>query len=175
MRNTEKIYEKAMKIMNSSGSCDMKKLAKSLGITVYFENDYKNLMGMYTAAFKRRTIFINANLDENLTQLVLAHEIGHDALHRDLARKNTFQEFKLFRMKDNTEYEANAFASHLLLDTEEFIALSKQGYTISEIANCMNTEINMALIKQNELAELGYHLKKPDYTKSDFLKSIKAE
>ncbi len=167
------IYTKANKISKNTGTKDMFWLSQELGIRVYFEDSYKNLLGMYTYAFKQRAIFVNSHLDDQMRQIVIAHEIGHDMLHRDLAKNGALKEFKLFTtMKNNTEYEANAFAAHLLLPTDEFMALAKDGHTISEIASIMNTEINLALIKQKELATIGYNLQKPCQTRGDFMKDI---
>ena len=84
------------------------------------------------------------------------------------------KEFGLFKMmKNNTEYEANAFASHLLIDTDEFLELARDGRSISEIACIMNTDINIALIKWKELDTIGYDLHAPMDTKGDFMKNIK--
>ena len=93
---------------------------------------------------------------------------------RELAKNGAMKEFELFKMmKNNTEYEANAFASHLLIPTREFIELSREGLTIGEIASVMNTEINIALIKWKELVSLGYDLVSPMDTRGDFMKNIK--
>lgn len=174
MNRTTEIYRKANKIISDAGTRNMLTVARDLGIKVYFEDGYTSLLGMYTYVYKTRAIFVNTRLDEYMTQMVIAHEIGHDMLHRELAKNGAMKEFELFKMmKNNTEYEANAFASHLLIDTDEFIELSREGRTISEIASIMNTEINIALIKWKELDNLGYDLKTPMDTKSDFMKNIK--
>ena len=101
---------------------------------------------MYTCVYETRAIFVNSRLDEYMMQMVIAHEIGHDMLHRELAKNGAMKEFELFKMlKNNTEYEANAFAAHLLIETDEFISLSREGLSIGEIASLMNTEINIQM------------------------------
>ncbi len=171
---TEKIYKKANKIISNVGTRDMITVARDLGIKLYFEDNYTHLLGMYTYMYRTRAIFVNSNLDEYMTQMVIAHEIGHDMLHRELAKKSVLKEFELFKMmKDNTEYEANAFASHLLIDTHEFVELARAEHTIAEIASIMNTEINIALIKQRELVSLGYDLRVLTGIKNDFMKTLK--
>ena len=110
------LYEAARRIQPSASHA-MMALAQELGIHVEFADDYKDLLGMYFNRWHHRFIFLNSRLDEDWLPMVLAHEIGHDQLHRELA-KTGLQEFELFRMSSRTEYEANAFASHLLLDND---------------------------------------------------------
>lgn len=176
MIDSYEIYKKSKKIIRATETHDAIKIAKQLGIEVISVNYFNNLLGMYTYQYRSRFIFINSNMDEYLTQMVVAHEIGHDLFHRELAKGNGLKEFELFRMQKNTtEYEANAFAAHILLDTDKFIELAHEGYDVAQIAMQMNTEINLALIKLQELIRLGYDLRMPMDTRGDFLKKIKAE
>ena len=101
------IYKKANNIIRQVGTRDALQIASDLGIRVYYEN-YQDLLGMYTCRWKTRIIFLNNNLDDYMKQMVLAHEIGHDVFHRDLA-VGGLREFTLFKMKNDTEYVANAF------------------------------------------------------------------
>ena len=171
MNTSSIILKKANKIIQLANTRDMIKVAQYLGIKLYFEEDYQNLLGLYTCAYKTRAIFINNRLNKQLTQLVIAHEIGHDMLHRELAKKGALKEFALFSIrKDSIEYEANAFAAHLLLDTEQFIAFAKEGRTTLEIANLMHTEEELVLIKLKELVAIGYTLQLSNYAQGNFLK-----
>ena len=86
MVNTKEIYKKANMIITNAGTRNMEEVARQLGIKVYFEDNYKDLLGMYTYSYKIRAIFVNDRLDEYMTQMVIAHEIGHDMLHRELAK-----------------------------------------------------------------------------------------
>ena len=40
------------------------------------------------------------------------------------------QEFTLFDMRSEMEYEANAFAAHLRIDSEELLELAGHGYDV---------------------------------------------
>lgn len=173
MYNSQEIYDKANKIVKQAGTRDAKRIAKELGFHLKFVDYFPKLLGMYTYKNRVRAIFVNNRLNEYLTQMVIAHEIGHGILHNDIAKNAALQEFELFRMdRNNTEYEANAFAAHLLLDTKEFLEYSRQNMTVAQIAQAMNTEINIALIKWKELDALGYDLHAPMDTKGNFLKDI---
>lgn len=170
------IYKRANNFVRMCETRDSLKIAKEVGIDVIRVNYFKSLLGMYTYHLRKRFIIINIEMDDYLTQMVVAHEIGHDYLHRELAKGEALKEFELFRMQKNTtEYEANAFAAHILLDTDKFIELAHEGYDVAQIAMQMNTEINLALIKLQELIRLGYDLRMPMDTRGDFLKKIKAE
>ena len=73
-----------------------------------------------------------------------------------------------------SEYEANAFAAHLLIDTNECLEYARNGYDVVQIARAMNSEINLMLIKLQEMSRLGYNIRVPFEPKSDFFKNIKA-
>lgn len=172
--NSEAVYQKANEIVAKCGTRDAFAVADFLGIEVIPVDYFQDLLGMYSCKWRKRAIFVNVRMDEYLTQMVIAHEIGHDIYHRDLAKVNGLEEFSLFRMENAVEYEANAFAAHLLIDSEEFLELAQNGYDVTQIASQLNTEINLALIKLQEMIKLGYDLNMPKVPQSDFFKNIKA-
>jgi Zn-dependent peptidase ImmA (M78 family) len=176
LEKPEVIYRRANEIVRYCGTRDTLRIARELGIYVHFEDDFSDLLGMYTYRHKERHILLNPKMDEVLMQMVCAHEIGHDALHRELAKSTRgLQEFVLFDMRTDAEYEANAFASHLRIDEDELIDLSKQGYDVVQLAGIMETNVNMMLIKLNELNRMGWHLNLPYLPHGDFLKNISPE
>lgn len=166
------LYE-AVRRIQPSASHAMMALAQELGIHVEFADDYKNLLGMYFNRWHHRFIFLNSRLDEDWLPMVLAHEIGHDQLHRELA-KTGLQEFELFRMNSRTEYEANAFAAHLLLDSDEVYDALREGLDIASVAQSMHCNINLVLIKLNEMHRLGYDIRLTDTADSAFFKKIRS-
>ena len=171
MIDSFRIYKKANALVKRIGTRDTRQIANELGIKIYYEN-YDDLLGMYTYRWKQRIIFINNNLDDHMRQMVLAHEIGHDIFHRNLA-SNGLKEFELFDMKNTTEYEANIFCSHLLIDNDEVLALARDGYDIVQISSMLNSHINLLLIKMQEMNKMGYDFNVPYRPESDFLKNIK--
>lgn len=174
--HSEEIYHKAHRILHRCGTRDSLQIARELGIYLHFESDFKNLLGMYTYQQKERHILLNANMDDILMQMVCAHEIGHDTLHREKAKgKSVLSEFVLFDMRTAMEYEANAFAAHLLIDDDELNSYLQQGYDVAQLASAMNTNINLMLIKLNEMNRMGrnYHL--PHIPHADFFKNVKPE
>ena len=168
------IYKKANKLVEIHGTRDTIKLAKESGVEVIPFDCFHHLLGMYVYRWKQRAMFLNNKMDEYLKLMVAGHELGHDVYHRDLAKGKGMQEFELFRMQSSTEYEANAFAAHLLIDTDECLDYARNGYDVVQIARAMNSEINLMLIKLQELSRLGYNIRVPFEPKSDFFKDIKA-
>lgn len=76
-------------------------------------------------------------------------------------------------MKDTTEYEANAFASHILLENDEVYTLAKQGYDVVTIAQMLGADINLMLIKLQEMNRLEYNINAPMQSDPYFFKRIK--
>ena len=112
-------------------------------------------------------------MDYITAQMVCGHEIGHDALHRDQAKIGMgLQEFTLFDMRNEMEYEANAFAAHLRIDSEELLKLAGHGYDVVQLSSIMETNVNLILIKLNELNRMGLQFNLPYIPCSDFLKNV---
>ena len=173
---SEEIYKKANSIVKSCGTRDTLKIARELGIHLHFLDNLNDLLGMYTYRHKERHILLNSNMEYLIMQMVCGHEIGHDIFHRDLAKGNEpLPEFVLFDMRTKHEYEANAFASHLIIDDDELIDLMKQDYDVVQLSAAMGTNINLMLIKLNELNRMGWQLNLPYVPHSDFLKNVRPE
>lgn len=174
MIDSKGIYRKANKIVQHYGIRDTLCLARECGVDVVLVDDFVNLLGMYINKWRHRAMFLNSRMDAYLMQMVAGHELAHDTLHRDIAKGEGLREFELFRMTNIIEYEANAFAAHTLLDTDEVYALAKNGNDVVYIAQMMNSEINLMLIKLQEMGRLGYDLRLPMEPRSDFFKNIRA-
>lgn len=173
---SEDIYSKAKSIEKRCGTRDTLKIARELGIYVHYINKFDELLGMYTYRHKERHILLNANMEHMVMQMVCGHEIGHDTLHRALAKaNNSLPKFVLFDMRTKHEYEANAFAAHLLIDEDELIEYLREGYDVVQLSGMMNTNINLMLVKLNEMNRMGWRLNIPYVPRSDFLKDVSPE
>lgn len=172
MIDTKGIFRTANELVQAYGTRDPIEIAECSGVNVFHVDYFKDLLGMYMYKLDTASIFLNNMLDEFMLKIVSAHELGHDRLHRHIA-DHGFQEFELFRMHNATEYEANAFAAHLLIDTDECMELVRNGYDVVTAAKMLNTEINLLLIKLQELQRLGYDFRMPMTPRGDFLKNIR--
>lgn len=164
----EIIHKKAQALRNLNEG-NLMDLADRIGLHVYLRSDFDKLYGMYVIVQRRRCIFLNANLNEWETDWVLAHEIGHDQLHRELAGQDGLQDLVLMDMKSKPEYEANAFAAHLLIGDEAIDELLCQGATLQEMAQNLYVPIELVQIKLREMVKLGKDYRLPDAPRADFI------
>lgn len=157
-------------LVKRCGTRDPFRIARELGIEVMFCSDFGPLKGMYRVIKRNRFIFLNEDLSPRMQRIVCAHELGHDQLHRNLAKGNSLQEFTLYDMTTKPEYEANIVAAEILLDTNEVLEYIYQyEYTSEQIAFAMQTDINLVALKVAHLIETGYDLRRQEH-QSDFLK-----
>ena len=150
------IYSKATEMVKQTGTRNPMKIASEIGVMLRYSEELDKLLGLYTYRWKHRIILLNDKMEEIMARMVCAHELGHEALHRDIAKGEGLKEFVLFNMKDTTEYEANAFAAHLIIDDDDIYSMSKDKYDVVQMAKMLNVNINLVLIKLQELNKLGY-------------------
>lgn len=157
--STEYIHETARRLIRKFDTRNPFEIADAIGIRLKYNYEFTTLKGMYRVIERNRFIILNGNLRDNVKRLVCAHEIGHDALHRNFAVNNVLKEFMLYDMETRPEYEANVFAGELLLDDKEIYTLARDGYDIPYIAGELGTDYNLLLIKMNEMVRKGYDLR----------------
>lgn len=162
------IYQTAEELVRQCGSRDPSIIADALGIEILY-NEFEKLLGAYTRLLGRRFIVLNSNLSQEMYNIVLAHEIGHDCLHSD--DSSSFQEFTMVCKSGTLEYEANSFCSHLLISNDNFFEAALSGNTVENIAACLSVDPNIVLIKGNELAKMGYKINNCDDYNSCFLRN----
>ena len=168
--NAEQLSQIGCKLVKRYDTRNPFEIADQLGIEVMLCENFGSLKGMYRVIKRNRFIFLNKDLDESMMRIVCAHELGHDQLHRQMAKNHPIQEFMLYDMKSRPEYEANIVAAEILLDHDEVLEyIYGYGYTAEQIARAMGTDINLVALKVAHLSTLGYNLRPLEY-KSDFLK-----
>ena len=150
---------------------DQFSLAEALGIDVDCA-DLGSLKGFYIVYSDNRFVVLNTSLTETLSRVILAHEIGHDILHMDIAKNGGLKEATFFDMKSKPEMEANVFAANLLITDKEVIGYGEDGYTAEDMAKAMYVPYPLALIKINNMIRRGYELNIPYVPKAEFLGSI---
>ena len=138
-----------------TGTRDPFEYCEKEGIRVVCCPDFQNLKGMYKVILDERFIFLNGHLHRREAREVLAHEIGHDALHREMARDSVVQDHFLVDMTLKPEYEANLFAASLLLSDERVLSLFREGKTTEEAASLLKTSPYLVNLKAQILADRG--------------------
>ena len=169
MPNREYIQNVANKLIKKFDTRDPFQLCQAIGVEVFYA-DLGSLKGMYKHLKKNRFAVINENLDPFTKTLVCAHELGHDILHQNLARKVCLQEFILYDMKSRPEYEANLFASEILLPDDIILNLARDGYDIEQISKELCTDINLIALKVSSMNTRGYRFNNTIDAKCNFLK-----
>ena len=144
-------------------------ICKELDIDVVYD-DIGSLKGLYTIIMDCKFILINKNLNEYTKKIICAHELGHELLHHEFAEDKIIKEFMIYDMKNRPEYEANVFACHILLDDKEVYDYAKDGYDAQQIAGILNSDVNLVLLKLNEMIGEGYNLNNVNIPRSNFLK-----
>lgn len=165
------IYDSVQSKIKKSRTRNPFTIAEDNGIMLIFDSNLNKMKGMYTIIKRNRIIIINDNMPERMQQIVCAHELGHDALHRQFAKDGGLREFMLYDMKNRPEYEANMYAADLLLDDEEVMELAKDGYDMQQVAGILNTDINLIGLKMASMNYRGFDLRIGIEPKSDFLGS----
>ena len=164
------LSEVGERLVRRCGTRDPFEIARQLGVEVLFCPDFGSIKGMYCVVKRTRFIFLNRDLTPQMQRIVCAHELGHDKLHRALAKNGALQEFMLYDMTTKPEYEANIVAAEILLDTDEVLDyVYNFGYTSEQIAKAMSTDINLVALKVAHLAETNRGLRPVEH-RSDFLK-----
>jgi Zn-dependent peptidase ImmA (M78 family) len=99
---------------------DPVKIAEILGISVNFvsfKKNHNNISGFYLS--KENAIYVNASEYIPRVTFTVAHEIGHQQLHKKWAESKEYKVLyrdQVFKdPKDPKELEANTFAAHLLV------------------------------------------------------------
>ena len=163
------IYKEACRLVKLAGTRDPFQISKEIGVHVIYDYDFNELKGMYKIIQRNRFIFINGNLNERDRRMVCAHELGHDRFHQHFAKTSALQEFMLYDMQSKPEYEANIFAAELLIDDDDILSLVKENYDIYQMASELGEDMNLILIKIDELRKRGHDLRVPYRPQSDFL------
>ena len=163
------IFDTANSLVKQFNTRNPVTIAQETGVKIIRTDKFDKLLGMYTYQWQTRIMILNNRLGYYTEKMVAAHELGHDCLHRELAKDGFLREFTLLRQVDRTEYEANAFASHILLDSDEVYDCLRQGCSLEETAQIFCTDKNLLLIKLREMNKLGYKLPYiEDYDKNLF-------
>jgi hypothetical protein len=149
------IYDKVNSLVKKYQTRDPEELIKLLNINLIYMNPTKTLLGMYRVILKNRFIFIPNNVG-SLKKTVLAHELGHDQLHRQECIKGaSFHESRIFNPTNIYEMEANVFAAHLLISDEDIISMIKYAQSDRELAYEIGVDLNLLNLKISEMAKLN--------------------
>ncbi|MDO5696161.1 MAG: ImmA/IrrE family metallo-endopeptidase [Eubacteriales bacterium] len=173
MASAEYIRRITDELAERFGTRDPVEIAQGLNLLYYERADFRELLGMYAVVNDTGCIFVNGNLTGSTAQMIAAHELGHDRLHRTLAEDGAIWDFQYYDIAGRQEYEANAFAAQLLLTDEAVMEVLREGYTVTEAAGILGFDERLLLIKLNEMKKAGHHLNLSAVPSGDFLRQVR--
>ena len=103
---------------------------------------------------------LNSDLSEETQRIILAHELGHAVLHSSTGLIR-FDDFAVFTSCDTKEYEANIFASEVLLADQDVIEIIEEGRDFYAIARELRVPPEMLDLKIRILQNQGYSIVAP--------------
>ena len=150
------IHEIVAGLVEEHGTNDPLELAEALGVMVELR-DLGGLSGMYVQYKGQPIILLNRDFEKHDLIFACAHELGHHVQHSDLIKEPFLCSFKVFDFKDKTEYEANVFAAHLLIDDDELLDILTEGYDVLKAAMILEVNLILLNIKLSEMNREGYN------------------
>ena len=161
------ILDKAKEILDNYGGKNIFETAENSGAIVW-ERPLGGLKGFYLFENGFRYIVINEGLDKITKEVVCAHELGHDVLHRELS-EGGIREKTLFLSSNKTEREANLFAAEVLISDEDILDEIADHNSINALCAAIGLPKGIVDFKIEILNYKGYHFNSGG-SASDFLK-----
>ena len=169
----EYIIDQVKKTVKKYDETDPIRLADAMKIIVSYKpmgTDEGCIKGFFVIAKRIKHITINSDLPEELQKVILAHEIGHAVLHKEDAQVAAFHELMLFDGVDHKEYEANIFASELLLSNEDVMDAINEDQFFFDAARQLCVPPEMLDFKFRIMKKQGFKVESPIISNGDFLK-----
>lgn len=151
------------------GTSNPYELIDALNIHLMTRSDLGTLKGFYYVSFRERYIVINDNLHERDMLLVAGHELGHDRLHQRLAKVAPLKDFMLYDMTSRAEYEANVFASELLIEDEAIAECIEEEMDYFQMCRVVGFKPQLVTFKLYGMMQRGYPINLPETPNSSFL------
>ena len=119
------IYQAANDLVQNTGTRNIKRIARSCSLDILETPRFKDVLGFLSLHFDKPLILINSHLDSQTKQMVCGYALGHYLEHQILMDLHTLNKSLAITDKQICLYEPNAFASHLMLDSEEVYQMTK--------------------------------------------------
>jgi Zn-dependent peptidase ImmA (M78 family) len=157
-------------LVKKAGSRDPYIICNSLDYKLHYM-DLKQRLKAYYYQSRINNIIIDENVIELFRPILIAHELGHGLLHREIAMMSGFQELEVLEKRSDKpmEYEANLFAAELLLEDETVLKHLNE-YTFFETASMLNVPAALLDFKFAILKAKGYSINSMQIAKSCYLK-----
>ena len=162
----------ANNLTHKYGTRDPYRICENLDIKIRLKDLGRDIKAYYFYHSRIRNIVINQNVSDAIRRILVAHELGHDRLHKEIAMLKGFHELEMFDAAQPLEYEANLFAAELLIDDDELLdLLNEQSRTFFDAASILGVPADLLDFKFRVLKHKGYHFSAPVFARGDFLKN----
>ena len=152
-------YQAANDIVQSTGTRNIKLIARSCSLDISETSRIKDMLSLLSLYFERSLVLIKRQLDKQTRQMVCGYALGQYLEHQLLMDLHTLNKFLAITDKHIILYEPDAFASHLMLDSDEVYQMTKHGLYAAQIVIAKRIHLNLVLVKLLELHHLGYDLR----------------
>lgn len=169
MLSAEYIIRTVAELIQKYGTRDPYELCNCLGIRIRRKDLEKKLKGFFFYQSRISNIVIDSNVNEVLERILIAHELGHAILHKNIAMMAGFQEMEVFDSSATTENEANLFAAELLLDDNEVLDLLRER-SFFQAAQSLYVPAALLDYKFSAMCEKGLLNQTMDVRRSKYLK-----
>ncbi|MBO3652552.1 ImmA/IrrE family metallo-endopeptidase [Bacillus amyloliquefaciens] len=154
---SKNIKHKAESVIHEHGTNNVYQICENLRI-VLLKEDLGCINGFLQYYKERETYLIHVNKNSVHPDLIIAHELGHYYLHKNL---NSFQmENCSLVLGNKLEIQANAFATELLLP--DYIISNElpklQNWTLKQIASFFQLPLFVIKNKLEHINLLSQHL-----------------
>lgn len=130
------------------------------------------IKGFFLEIKRIKTITVNADLPQVMQKIIVAHEIGHAALHHR-SGIHAFHDVTMFDESSEMEREANLFAAELLLKDNDVLETLNGDTTFFSAASALYVPIELLDFKFRVMKWKGYKLIEPPITaRSNFLRDM---
>jgi Zn-dependent peptidase ImmA (M78 family) len=147
-------------------------ICDALGVRVRYKDLGTDVKAYYVYQSRIRNIVLNNRVSEVVRRILVAHELGHDRLHKKIAMLKGFQEIELFDTAIPAEYEANLFAAELLIDDDELLELlNNEDISFFGVARALHIPADLLDFKYRVLKHKGFRFNAPYIANGDFLKN----
>ena len=165
------ISRKVEKLIRKYRTSDPRELCDALDIHVSVRDLGSVIKAYYFCQSRIGYIALNSRVSESMRRIFIAHELGHDRLHKKLAILRGFQEVEFFDIARPTEYEANLFAAELLISDKELLGmLNYDEKSFFDVAQEFDVPAPLLDFKLRILKNKGYHFEPLYIANGDFLK-----
>ena len=161
---SDKLLEFAHRKEITTSPLDVYRIAQELGISVKdkkFENEKEDLSGVLYKESKtgKWMILLNVSHHPNRKRYTIAHELGHWCLHKH--QRSLFEDKIFFRGGESTkpEWQANDFASEILIPERDFREKISSGITeVEKLARDFQVSTIALRIRAKKLGMRGHGL-----------------